>query len=399
MRVLLVTDWNRGRGGAEAYILWLREGLERAGDEVRLLTSSVGSAGDGKAEYVASGSERMAAQIFLQVANPFAVRMVRRAIESFRPDVILVNMFAHHLSPAILHVIRGVPFIVLVSDYKIICPIGSKLLPDNSICTSPPGWICCESGCVSLPHWIRDQPRYALIRSGIINARRIVACSDWVRRELGNEGIDSERIYLPVPGPSAGYIRFPSTRPVFLYIGRLDVEKGVEQLLRAFERVSSTNSEVTLRIAGQGPERVRLESLARELGIATRVTFLGWIDPTEIEKELSSAWALVAPSLWAEPLGLVALEAIVRGVPVIASADGGFAETVEDGVTGLLVPNGDVSALADALSSIVTRRKFADGISVDAVRRVTARHDITSHVEAIRATLRDAVSSQMGTLA
>ena len=138
MRVLLVTDWNRGRGGAEAYIAWLKEGLESAGDEVRLLTSSVGSAGDGKAEYVASGSEAKSAQAFLQIANPFAVHTMRRAIREFRPDVTLVNMFAHHLSPAILHSVGNVPLVVLVSDYKIVCPIGSKLLPDNSICTSPP---------------------------------------------------------------------------------------------------------------------------------------------------------------------------------------------------------------------------------------------------------------------
>lgn len=394
MRVLLVTDWNRGRGGAEAYIAWLRDGLESAGDEVRLLTSSVGSAGDGKAEYVASGSERVAAQIFLQIVNPFAVRTVRRAIAQFRPDVILVNMFAHHLSPAILQVMGRVPVVVLVSDYKCVCPIGSKLLPDNSICTVQPGWICCESKCVSLPHWIRDQPRYALIRSGIANARSVIACSDWVKSELGKSGIDSERIYLPVPAPSDEYSRSRSTHPSFLYCGRLDVEKGVEQLLRAFGQISPASSDLTLRIAGQGSERTRLESLARELGLEKHVTFLGWVDPLELEIELSSAWALVAPSLWAEPLGLVALEAIVRGVPVIASAVGGFAETVEEGVSGLLVPNGDIPALAGAMSSIVARHQFADGIPVDAVRRATARHDITSHVEIMRRVLKEAVSSQ-----
>jgi glycosyltransferase involved in cell wall biosynthesis len=393
MRVLLVTDWNRGRGGAEAYIAWLREGLESAGDEVRLMTSSVGTAGDGKAKYVAPGSERMAAQIFLQIANPFAVRTIRRAINEFRPDVILVNMFAHHLSPAILHVIGSIPLVLLISDYKCVCPIGSKLLPDGAICTSQPGWVCCASGCVTLPHWIRDKPRYALIRSAVAKAECVIACSDWVRSELGRSGIDSERIYLPVPTPSADYSRSPSANPVFLYCGRLDVEKGVEQLLRAFALISQQSGDARLRIAGQGAERSRLESLARDLGIESKVTFLGWQDPRQIERELSSAWALVAPSLWAEPLGLVALEAIVHGVPVIASSVGGFAETVEEGVSGLLIPNGDVEALAESLVSIASRRQFANGISPDAVQRVTARHDITDHVERIRATLRNVVSS------
>lgn len=399
MRVLIVTDWNRGRGGAEAYVGWLREGLERSGDEVRMLTSSVGSAGDGKAEYVASGSERRAAQVLLQIANPFAIRAVRRAIDRFRPDAILVNMFAHHLSPAILHAIRNVPFVVMVSDYKCICPVGSKLLPDGSICSSQAGWTCCESGCVSLPHWVRDRPRYSLIRSGIAKAHSVIACSDWVKSELGKAGIVSERVYLPVPAPGGTYSRAPAQHPVILFCGRLDIEKGVDRLLRAFAQVSNASGDVTLRIAGQGPERARLESLARELGIEQRVAFLGWVDSPEIEKELSSAWALVAPSLWAEPLGLVALEAIFRGVPVIASAVGGFSETVEHGVSGLLVPNGDVSALAEALSSVVSRRQFADGISADAVARITARHDVTRHVEVIRSVLREAVPSQPRALA
>ena len=188
MRILLATDWNRGRGGAEAYITALRDGLRAAGDEVRLLTSSAGTAGDGTAEYVAYGTDRVAAQAFLQVANPFAVAGVRRAVHEFRPDVALVNMFAHHLSPAALLALRGVPTVLLVSDYKCVCPIGSKLLPDGSICGSLAGLVCWRSGCVSALHWLRDQPRYALIRSGLRHVARVVACSAWVRDELARHG-------------------------------------------------------------------------------------------------------------------------------------------------------------------------------------------------------------------
>lgn len=395
MRILMVTDWNRGRGGAEAYMVWLKEGLEKSGDTVKLLTSSAGSAGDGKADYVALGSERKIAQAFLQIANPFAVRAIRRAVSVFRPDVVVVNMFAHHLSPAVLHVLGDIPFVLLVTDYKCICPIGSKLLPDRSICTSQPGWICCRSGCVSLPHWLRDRPRYALVRSGVAAACRVIACSDWVRRELGKSGIDSECIYLPVPEPGKTYSRAPSDHPTILFAGRLEVEKGVAHLLRAFARVSATNSDVMLRIAGQGPDKGRLESIALELGIEEKVTFLGWLDQLGIENELSTAWVLAAPSLWAEPLGLVALEAMVRGVPVVASRDGGFAETVEHGVGGLLIPNGDISALAESLGLIVSRRKFVNGLSSDAIRRVGERHDMTRHVERIRETLHEVLSAQV----
>ena len=160
MRILLITDWNRGQGGAEAYALWLRQGLRAAGDEARLLTSNAGTAADGTADFIAFGTERIVAQTFLQIANPFAASSVRRAVQQFEPDVACVNMFAHHLSPAIFPALGTIPTVLLVSDYKCVCPIGSKLLPNGSLCTVDAGWVCCQSGCVSFAHWLRDQLRY-----------------------------------------------------------------------------------------------------------------------------------------------------------------------------------------------------------------------------------------------
>lgn len=398
MRVLLVTDWNRGQGGAEAYIGWLRSGLRDAGDDVRLLTSSAGSAADGTADYVAYGTERAAAQAFLQITNPFAMRTVRQAIRVFRPEIAYVNMFAHHLSPAIFHGMSDVPIVLGVSDYKCVCPIGSKLWPDGSICTVRAGWVCHQAGCVNLPHWIRDQPRYALVRSAVARSARVVACSEWVRRELKRAEIDSECVYLPVPPPGAGYVRSPASEPRILYSGRLDREKGVEQLLLAFSRVSSANARATLRIAGQGPERARLEALAEELGVERRVAFLGWQESAEIERELSAAWVVAAPSLWAEPLGLAVLEAIVRGVPVIGSAVGGLAEIIEDGISGMLVPNGDVAALADGLIAILSGPHSGRSLPPEVMQRVSDRHDLTRHISRMRSTFTDVASQRPGAM-
>jgi glycosyltransferase involved in cell wall biosynthesis len=385
VRILIVTDWNKGQGGAEAYMTWLREGLERAGDEVRLLTSSAGTMGDGSAEYIAYGATRVAEQAILQIANPFAVRGVRRALADFNPDVVLVNMFAHHLSPAILHSFGAVPVVLTVTDYKCVCPIGSKLRPGGDLCQSHPGWECHSAGCVGLVHWLRDQPRYALLRAGVSRVQSVISCSEWVRKALAFEGIASTFVDLPVPGPSPGYSRSPSADPIFLFCGRLDVEKGIDVLLRAFARVHTASPHSTLRIAGRGPERERLIALARELNIENAASFLGWLSPAEVEAELSQAWVLVAPSLWAEPLGLVALEAIVRGVPVIATASGGFAETVDDAVSGFLVPNGDVQSLASRMAEIAERRSFPDQqIPADVIARAVATHDIGRHTERMR---------------
>jgi glycosyltransferase involved in cell wall biosynthesis len=385
MRVLLVTDWNRGRGGAEAYIAWLRDGLRAAGDETRLLTSSAGTAGDGAAEFVAYGAERVAAQAFLQILNPFAVARAREALREFRPDVVLVNMFAHHLSPAILAALRPVPSVLLVSDYKCVCPLGSKLLGDGTLCRVPAGWVCYRGGCLRLPHWLRDQVRYAFIRSELRHVGRVVACSRWVQRELASGGIDSEVVLWPVPAPGQGFRHIPGPDAVFVYCGRLDAEKGVAGLLRAFARVLTAHPSARLRIIGQGPQRAYLGRLVTDLHLGEAVVFTGWLAPMEVEHQLRDAWALVAPSLWAEPLGLVALEAIVRGVPVVASTRGGFAETVEDGVSGLLVPNGDEEALAECLRAIVAGQAFPDhAVAATVVRRTAESHDVGRHIARIR---------------
>jgi glycosyltransferase involved in cell wall biosynthesis len=384
VRILLITDWNRGQGGAEAYITWLRSGFALAGDEVRLLTSSAGTAADGSADYVAFGTNRFLGQTFLQVANPFAVTTLRRALREFKPDAVVVNMFAHHLSPAVLLALSGWAVVLLVTDYKCICPIGSKLLPDGSICEVRAGWVCRRNGCVSFAHFLRDRPRYALLRSGLKSVSRVIACSDWVKHTLACEGIESEVLSLPVPAPSPSFRRVPAAQPTFVFCGRLDVEKGVPLLLRAFARILRTVPAAILRIVGRGPLRPALERLAYELHIADHLSFTGWLDPPQLEHQFADAWALVVPSLWAEPFGLVAIDAIVHGVPVIASQSGGLGEIV-DGHSGLLFPNGDETALTNCMLAVAEGRAFPEhAIASDIVERATQRYTMNRHIDELR---------------
>lgn len=284
----------------------------------------------------------------------------------------------------------------MVSDYKVICPLGSKLRPDASLCTEPAGWVCRRARCLSLTHWLRDQPRYALIRAGMRRARRVVACSEWMQRVLADEGIAADHVVLPVPPPGPGYRHVPAPNPVFVFCGRLDMEKGVAGLVRAFARVRREMPSARLRIVGHGPERTTLERLAHDVDAGNAVAFLGWLGREDVERELANAWALVAPSLWAEPFGLVAPEAIVRGVPVVASVTGGLAESVEDGVGGLLFPNGDEDALADRLRAIARGEAFPrHELPVQIVARAAARHDVGRHVKRLGAILRDIASASV----
>ncbi len=396
MRILLIIDWNRGRGGAEAHALRLRDGLKAAGDEVRLLTSSAGSAGDGSADYVAFGTENPAAQALLQIVNPFAAAAVRRAVSEFRPDVVWINMFAHHLSPAALLAIGDVPKVLLVSDYKVICPIGSKLLPDGTLCRAPAGWVCRQSGCLSLPHWLRDQPRYALIRSAVKRTDRVLACSRWVQKQLAASDVESEVLTLPTAAPNREFVRAPAAQPSLLFCGRLDIEKGVDLLLRALARVRAEFPAARLRIAGQGPERPALERQASSLSIGSSVEFLGWKSPSDLDPLYAEAWACVVPSVWAEPQGLVAIEAMVRRVPVIASFEGGLAEMVEHGVSGLLFPNNDESALVECLRAIASGSAFPEHSLPEKIAHAAAdEFSVGNHIASVRRIFAETVAGRV----
>lgn len=352
----MLIEWNPGRGGAEAYALWLRDALREAGDEVRLLTSAAGTAADGTADYVAPTARRPAARALLQIHDPRAAATVRRAVKEFRPEVAWVNMFAHHLSPSVFRALGPTPVVLLVSDYKLVCPLGSRLLPDGSLCHHQAGLPCLAAGCLSPPHWLRDQLRYAAIHQALRRVYTIVACSSWMQAELKRAGWPS--LALPIPAlPHPTLPQRPADEPRFLFLGRLDREKGVDLLLEAFARMPTPGS---LHLAGVGPCRDALEALVRDLGLGDRVHFLGWLDREAIAQELALAWALVVPSLWAEPLGMVAQEAIAAGVPVIASASGGLAEIVGEGRHGLLFANGDGPALTACLMRIATGADFPE---------------------------------------
>lgn len=385
MRILMLTDWNQAYGGLERYVAELREGLTQAGDEVRLLTSSAGDAGHGTADYVGWGTNSRVLQAGLQLNNPFAARTVRRAAREFRPDVALVFMFALQLSPSAIRALGSVPKLASISDYKPICPISTRLLPDRSLCRYPEGIACLRTGCVGPAHWLRDQPRYYLIRNALRKTDQVITCSRWMVAQLQAHGIQAELVSLASNPPPKSFKRVPTADPTFLYRGRLDVEKGVDVLLRAFALLVDDWPNARLDILGRGPMKDQLEALVGTLRIADSVCFHGWKQTGEMWPFLQRSWSQIVPSLWAEPLGLVAVESVHCGVPTVVSRDGGLVDVVRDGIGGLHVANGDVQALHRAMETIASRRAFSDHtVPSDEIARVRREFDWASHVREIR---------------
>jgi glycosyltransferase involved in cell wall biosynthesis len=387
MRVLLVNDWTETGGGVERHVLDVAAGLRGLGDEVRILAADVGAARD-LADDLVTTSDRRAVQAVLQVVNPFAVRKAREVVRSFRPDVALVSMFEMRLSPAVLTALRPVPTVLSIGYYKPICPTGLKLLPGGERCAMHAGKVCVSEGCVTWAHWARDRPRYALIARELRRVAAIVTCSEHMRALLLREGVSALHHPWPTRRPAPGFVRAPAPEPLLVYVGRLAREKGVVELVHAFARVAPVVEGARLEIYGDGPARPAVEEALAANGLGGRVALHGWVDRDRLDTGLRRAWAAVVPSVWDEPLGLAAVEAIVRGVPVVATGSGGLREVVDQGATGILVPPGDGRALASALLDIATGTAFPDHrVDREAADGLAARHDFEGHSAWLRSIL------------
>jgi len=141
----------------------------------------------------------------------------------------------------------------------------------------------------------------------------------------------------------------PATVPIAISVARLSAEKDFPTLLRAVALAVREVPELRLKLVGDGPEREKLESLSRELGITGCVEFLG--ERTDVPQLLAEAGFFVSSSL-TEGISLTLLEAMAVGLPVVATAVGGNSEIVADGVTGELVPAADPAALSEAIVHI-----------------------------------------------
>ena len=204
--------------------------------------------------------------------------------------------------------------------------------------------------------------------------------SHFAKKKLMQNGFNPEKITVlphfqqlpPQLPPGAG-----SNAPI-LYFGRLSPEKGVADLLRAMKHVP----QVQLQIAGDGPQRSELESLARELCL-TNVKFAGHVGGKVLQHMIAASRFTVLPSRAYETLGKTILESYAWARPVVASDLGSRRELVDQGETGLLYPPANVEQLAKAISFLVERPDLAARMGVSGRRFVEAQHAPEAHYRSL----------------
>ncbi len=229
--------------------------------------------------------------------------------------------------------------------------------------------------------WLSERPLPVAYRDTAFEAISESTADDLVAR-----GIAREQVRVIYPGVDSGHFTpAPDVRsavPTFAYIGRLKRYKGVDIVIRAFARLKTANA--ILEIAGAGDYRPALEQLTRSLALGDRVRFLGFVTEAEKLALLRRTWAMLLASP-KEGWGLTNVESAACGTPVVASNSPGIRESVRDGVTGFLVPHGDVDGFAAAMDrlaadpALVTSmgrdaRVFADTFTWDNAAVQTEKH-------------------------
>ena len=253
-----------------------------------------------------------------------ARRQLRKVIAAFRPDIAHVRNIYHHLSPSILWELKaqGVPVLYHLNDFKLICPAYNMVAKGRACerCRGGQFRHVLTERCYNGP---RGSPLFLMAESYFHRwlgtyqkcVEQFLAPSRFVKEKLVQNGFNATNItvlphFQKLPAhapPNAGL------QAAVLYFGRLSPEKGVADLLRAMKNLP----DVRLQVAGDGPQRLELESLARDLTLKN-VEFTGHVGGKVLEQLIASARFTVLPSRAYETLGKTILESYAWGRPVVA---------------------------------------------------------------------------------
>ena len=369
-RIAIATESVNRDGGVGVYVQQLMHALQGAGHEVLLIA---GEAGQEPGALTVPGLER-------RELTPASARVYEQALADFAPDAVHV----HHLyDPRIVALTRAhAPLLWGVHDYM--CSGGSLYFRPGHECGRGHGPGCVPRlvlrGCGHSWDPRGRAGNYRLVGRLVALLREVdvaLAFSTAVAGNLRANQVDGVAIAPFVAGRVE--VAPPGLDNRVLYVGRVTRHKGLGQLIRAVGLVEGA----TLEVSGEGWWKPAAEKLVARLGLESRVRFLGWLARLELDAAYRRAGVVAVPSLWPEPFGMVGLEAMARGRPVVASATGGIPEWLADGETGLLTPPGDVRALAGALERLLDDADLRARMGAAGAEHVRRRFTANVHVARI----------------
>ncbi|MFO7279899.1 MAG: glycosyltransferase [Thermoanaerobacterales bacterium] len=314
-----------------------------------------------------------------------ARRRAARVLDEVRPDVVHV----HNLFPLLTASVaaaaldRGLPVVWTVHNFRLRCVAGTHFRDGRPCHDCRPGWKApgvahrCYAGSTAASALVGAATSVygALARRRGVTALPISrVMARWLVAAAGFPEAAVRVKYNGVAAP-AGEVPPPEAQRDLVYVGRLAPEKGVGLLLDAFAR---TRTSARLVVVGGGP----LEGAVRSAAVADpRVVPVGQVAVDEVERHLLGARALVMPSVWQEPFGRVAAEALARGRPVVTTGEGAAGEVVTPDVGWVTGTD------PDALAAAIEQAADDDGAVAERGRRGRERHARLFSPEATTAAL------------
>jgi glycosyltransferase involved in cell wall biosynthesis len=375
--LLLVTPlWGRD-GGVAAHVRASAALLAGHGLDVRVLAAHV---------HEDAGEPGVIAYHSSRLFDPRASREERLAgAKSFRADVVHLHQID---DPGVTDAVRAIAPLAISAHAYSACTSGVHYFRPGHECDRAHGPMCAANivlrGCAHTRH-IRHLPSSYRAAGERLRALRsadlAIAYSSAVERHLAANGVERRRLVplfpttAPTSAPTSG--GDPCLRRV-VFAGRMVAPKGVGVLIRAAREVDAE-----FVLCGTGRMLEPMRRLARRLGVAHRVAFRGWLDATAVAHELAGASVVAVPSLWPEPFGLVGIEALAAGRPVVASATGGILDWLRDGVNGLAVQPGNVAELARALSTLLEDPRRCEQMGKRGRELVASHFSPRRHVESL----------------
>lgn len=389
MRVLRIDSWDGQPGGAQEYVRTVSTALAASGHPQRLLQIVSQAPSDPRPDerYLrvpAGGLRRRAADLIDDLSLTEAIR---QEVDTFHPDVVHLHHFDALFTPLARALAADrTPLVFTAHDAELVCPISTLLRPGNVVCDGGVRPRCLFTGChVGLggPYNLRQAHEFdTLVKPRVA---RYLCPSIRLREYLEANGF-RPAVHLPpfVELPPAVVERPspppPAGPPRIGFLGRLEPYKGVQVLLRAAAQLGARRPDLVVDIAGDGPYRAVLEGEARRLGLQERVRFRGELRGAEKDAWFEGITLLAVPSLGWENLGFVAIEALARGRPVVATNFGGLPDVVQDRESGRLVPVDDPGALAAAVDDLLSGPARASAWGREGRRRVLERFDRARHL-------------------
>lgn len=353
------------KGGGEISTHLIAQGLVQRGHDVEVITAGR------RAEQVTLDGVTVRRAPLPLTAKPLFEQRHSQAVakklshligDPAQYDIIHAHDFRTTLALSHLNISQSV---ITVRDYAQICGSPNNLWADGTTCTEchtlksiMRNQAVVEASLPRRPfriwqYWYNLEFRQRAFRTFHHHIFISHAQQAEIAKQQSLDQASTHVIYNPV-APS--YLTSPprqSRGQRLLYVGTMQMYKGVPLLLEAFAKLAKHNHEVELQLVGDGAERTQLEQWVEQRGLQYRVTFIGRVPPDRLQRLYDEAKIVVAPHIWLEPFGRTTAEAMARGKLVVVANHGGPAEIVQNNVTGFTFVPRSVDALVSRLNHVV----------------------------------------------